>query len=119
MSPDDRSDLQTYAEQVRRHDHDRYLTALFAPAAVLAGRSEPPLRAAVSRLAEVASRHLDQARAASLPRASLPVLLSARLAARSLQLLERADHDPFTASVQTPQTGKAWRLLLSAISGRL
>lgn len=31
MSPGDRSDLQTCAEQVRRHDHDRYLTALFAP----------------------------------------------------------------------------------------
>ncbi len=87
--------------------------------AVLAGRSEPPLRAAVSRLAEVASRHLDQARAANLPRASRRALLSACLAARSLQLLERADHDPFTARVQTPQTGKAWRLLLSAISGRL
>lgn len=30
---DDRSELQTCAAQVRRHDYDRFLTALFAPAA--------------------------------------------------------------------------------------
>ena len=87
--------------------------------AVLAGRSEPALRVAVARLAGVASRHLDEARAASLPRASRPALLSARLAGRSLQLLEGAGYDPYKARAEAPQTGKAWRLLISAISGRL
>ena len=33
MTSGDRSDFQTCAAQVRQHDHDRYLTALFAPGA--------------------------------------------------------------------------------------
>lgn len=92
-----------------------------AVAEVFAGRSGPALQAAVARLAAEASRHLQETRAlaAGLPSAARPAFLPARLAARHLSLLELAGHDPFDPKLQQPQTGKAWRLLWAALSGRL
>ena len=83
--------------------------------------SAGPLREVVARLAAEASRHLQETRAlaAGLPRAARPAFLAARLAARHLSLLERAGHDPCDPKLQRPQTGKAWRLLWAALSGRL
>ncbi|MDJ0945251.1 MAG: phytoene/squalene synthase family protein [Kiloniellales bacterium] len=87
---------------------------------VFAGRSPPALRDVVSRLATEAGRHLGEARRLrpSLPKAAGPALLPACLAGGYLRILARAGHDPFDPRVQSPQPGRAWRLLWAALTGR-
>lgn len=84
-------------------------------------RREP--RAIVPVVRDVAERAREQLAAArdlraEVPRAALPALLPARLAARYLDRLEKAGFDPFARTAQAHQPGHAWRLLLASLSGR-
>jgi NADH dehydrogenase [ubiquinone] 1 alpha subcomplex assembly factor 6 len=83
-------------------------------------RGTPALRAAVAELAAVAHRHLRQAHAAprSVPRAAVPALLPAVVAAHALERLRRAGWDPFAPALATPDTLQSWRLALAALRGR-
>jgi NADH dehydrogenase [ubiquinone] 1 alpha subcomplex assembly factor 6 len=85
--------------------------------AALRRRSE--LCRAVAVIARRASSHLHAARAlrAGLPRAALPALLPARIAARSLKRLERAGFDPFSGAGESDPL-QSWRLAFAALTGR-
>jgi phytoene synthase len=82
-------------------------------------RATPALRRAVEALAGAASHHLDAARAmrAGLPKAALPALLPARIAAIALKRLERAGFDPFSGGVAGDPL-QSWRLAFAALTGR-
>jgi phytoene synthase len=82
-------------------------------------RSTPALRRAVAAVAQRAADHLDAARAmqAGLPRAALPALLPARIAAGALKRLERAGFDPFAHAVAADLL-QSWRLALAMLRGR-
>jgi phytoene synthase len=80
----------------------------------------PGLAEIAAIVAARARFHLDAARAErrDVPRAALPALLPAVLAARSLAVLERAEYDLLSPRLARPDGGKAWRLSLAAFSGR-
>lgn len=82
-------------------------------------RSTPGLRNAVKRIARVASRHLDAARALhhEIPKAALPALLPARIAARALIRLERAGFDPFFGGGDGDPL-QSWRLAFAMLRAR-
>ena len=82
-------------------------------------RATPAMRCAVEAIAGAASRHLDSAREmrAELPKAALPALLPARIAAMALTRLKRANFDPFSGGVAGDPL-QSWRLALAALSGR-
>ena len=84
-----------------------------------ARRATPALRRAVETIARAASRHLDTARAMrpGLPKAALPALLPARIAATSLKRLERAGFDPFSGAGESDPL-QSWRLAFAALTGR-
>ena len=75
-------------------------------------------RLAVEAVAAAARRHLDAAHAAGAPRAALPALLPATLAARFLDRLAAAGHDPFAPSLARPDAFTPVRLTLAAWRGR-
>lgn len=79
-------------------------------------RSSPALRAVVREIAAAAARHLATAQAlrAEAPRAALPALLPAVLAAADLKRLARAGYDPFAARVVRADPWRPWRLTLAA-----
>ena len=58
-------------------------------------------------------------RAGAVPRALRPALLPATLADLYLARLARAGCDPFDPHVQQPAPGRAWRLLLASLAGRV
>ncbi len=87
---------------------------------LFAGKPSPQLAAIVRRIAERAEFHLGAARAlrSQVPRAALPALLPAVLAAADLNRLRRANHDVFAALVTRPDPRRSWRLTLAALTGR-
>jgi NADH dehydrogenase [ubiquinone] 1 alpha subcomplex assembly factor 6 len=82
-------------------------------------RSTPALRQAVAAIAAAATRRLAAARALrrGLPKAALPALLPARIAARALKRLGRTGFDPFARAGESDPL-QSWRLALAAITGR-
>ena len=89
------------------------------PGDYAAMRTTPALRNAVRVVGEAASRRLAAARAmrGGLPKAALPALLPARIAAAALKRLERAGFDPFSrAGAGDPL--QSWRLAYAALVGR-
>jgi NADH dehydrogenase [ubiquinone] 1 alpha subcomplex assembly factor 6 len=82
-------------------------------------RPSRSLAAIVERLAAKAEEHLGMARAHRLeiPRAALPALLPARLAAAHLRRLKRARFNVFAPELARP-TGGALSLTVAALTGR-
>jgi phytoene synthase len=80
----------------------------------------PAVAAAVAEIATAAQAHLRSARAlaAIVPRAALPALLPAVIAARSLQRLARAGCDPFAPGLIAPDPLQSWRLAFAMIRRR-
>ena len=89
------------------------------PADYTALRATPTLRRAVELVARAAARRLDAGRAMrpDLPRAALPALLPARIAATALDRLERAGFDPFSGAGEGDPL-QSWRLAFAAMTGR-
>lgn len=83
-------------------------------------RTGATLQAAVEHLAGRADERLRQARARrrEVPRAALPALLLATLAARELVVLRRAGFDPFRPEVQARGPDRVWRLAWARLCGR-
>ena len=84
-----------------------------------AGRPTPGLRLAVEAVANAAARHLSDARALrkSVPKAALPALLPARIAAHALKRLARTGFDPFSGAGESDPL-QSWRLAFAAMTGR-
>jgi NADH dehydrogenase [ubiquinone] 1 alpha subcomplex assembly factor 6 len=82
--------------------------------------STEALRAASSRLAAAALRHLGLARAyrKRIPRSALPALLPAAVAQRSLTRLKRVGYDPFDPNLAAPDPLQSWRLAVAAFRNR-
>jgi NADH dehydrogenase [ubiquinone] 1 alpha subcomplex assembly factor 6 len=82
-------------------------------------RATPALRRAVEAIAGASTRRLDAARAMrrGLPRAALPALLPARIAAHVLRRLERAGFDPFSGAGESDPL-QSWRLAFASMTGR-
>jgi len=85
-----------------------------------AARASAPLRAAVAEIAAAASDCLRRARdlRARVPRAAVPALLPAIIAARALDRLRRARYDPFDPALATGDPLQSWRLAAAALLGR-
>jgi phytoene synthase len=73
---------------------------------------------AVEAVAAAARRHLDAAHATEAPRNALPALLPSILAARFLDRLAAAGHDPFAPSLARPDPFTPVRLTVAAWRGR-
>jgi NADH dehydrogenase [ubiquinone] 1 alpha subcomplex assembly factor 6 len=84
-------------------------------------RSSPALAEACRVVAEAAGERLAEGRRRGrvVPRALRPALLPATLADLYLARLARAGCDPFDPRVQQPAPGRAWRLLLASLAGRV
>ena len=84
-------------------------------------RSSPALAEACRAVAEAARERLaaGRLRAREVPRALRPALLPATLADLYLARLASAGCDPFDMRVQQPAPGRAWRLLLASLIGRV
>jgi len=84
-------------------------------------RSSPALAAACREIMAAAGERLADGRrhARAVPRVLRPALLPAALADLYLARLARASGDPFDPSLQQPAPGRAWRLLLSNLTGRV
>jgi NADH dehydrogenase [ubiquinone] 1 alpha subcomplex assembly factor 6 len=80
----------------------------------------PPLREQPKEVAARAQAHLVQAQAmrGQVPRAALPALLPAALAAADLKRFARAGFDPFAPALGRPDPWRAWRLAAAAWRGR-
>jgi phytoene synthase len=80
----------------------------------------PPLVEEPQAIAERAETHLQAARALRryVPRAALPALLPAVLAAADLRRLWRAGFDPFAPSIARADPWRAWRLAIATAAGR-
>ena len=87
------------------------------PADYAARRPTPALRRAVETLAAAASRHLAAAERGEIPKAAVPALLPARIAAAALRRLARAGFDPFDANIARDPL-QPWRLALTALLRR-
>jgi phytoene synthase len=89
------------------------------PADYAALRATPALRRAVEMMARTASRRLAAARAmrGELPKAAVPALLPARIAATALRRLERAGFDPFSGAGESDPL-QSWRLVFAALTRR-
>lgn len=81
-------------------------------------RQPKEVRPIVEQIAARARDHLEQARAARVPKAAVPAMLPGVLARRYLDVLAKHDHDPFAEPVQRPQPSRAWRLLWASTTGR-
>ncbi len=83
-------------------------------------RSSPSLRRVVAQVADAAARHLTWARSLrrEVPRAALPALLPAVLAAADLARLVRAGYDPFDPRIAAPDPWRSWRLAAAALARR-
>jgi phytoene synthase len=84
------------------------------------GRRPAALAAIAARLAGRARELLAEARAlrGEVPRAALPILLTARLADRHLRRLARCGHDPFDPAIARPDGGRQFSLLTGWATGR-
>ncbi len=83
-------------------------------------RPSPALKRVVGEVAVRARAHLLAARALrpQVPRAALPALLPAVLAAADLARLARAGYDPFAPGLARPDPWRGWRLTLASLRGR-
>jgi NADH dehydrogenase [ubiquinone] 1 alpha subcomplex assembly factor 6 len=83
-------------------------------------RGSPALAAVAERLAAKAEEHLARARAhrREIPRAALPALLPARLAAQHLRRLRGSRFDVFAPAVGRPISGAVLSLMIAAMTGR-
>lgn len=83
-------------------------------------RSSPALRQVVEEVADLAARHLAEARSlrAQVPRSALPALLPAILAQADLARLRRAGYDPFHPRLTVPAAGRSWRLTVASLRRR-
>jgi NADH dehydrogenase [ubiquinone] 1 alpha subcomplex assembly factor 6 len=83
-------------------------------------RPSPALAQVVEPVASRAARHLATARAlrSEVPRAAVPALLPAVLAAADLARLQRAGYDPFAPRFAGTDPWRAWRLTVAALRGR-
>ncbi|PKU23828.1 phytoene/squalene synthase family protein [Telmatospirillum siberiense] len=70
---------------------------------VLAGRRSPGLSGVAEVLADMARRHLAEARRRTVPRAALPGLLTATLAESYLRALAKSGFDLFEGTWSTPR----------------
>lgn len=86
--------------------------------AIVAGRPGAPLQAVARQIGEAAGGHLRQARAVSVPRATVPGLLPAVLADQYLARLERTGFSLFDTALARPPGDRALRLLWAALRGR-
>jgi NADH dehydrogenase [ubiquinone] 1 alpha subcomplex assembly factor 6 len=88
--------------------------------ALFAGRGSPQLAVVVRAIADRAAFHLDAARRlrARIPRAALPALLPAVLAAADLTRLRRARYDVLAPSLARPDPWRSWRLTMAMLRGR-
>jgi len=84
-------------------------------------RQPAEVRPVARDVAARARSHLDAARAlrGEVARTGLPALLPAALARGYLDVLAKADHDPFATRVQMPLPGRGWRLLWASSTGRI
>jgi NADH dehydrogenase [ubiquinone] 1 alpha subcomplex assembly factor 6 len=91
----------------------------FNPRDYAALRSTPVLHRAVELVCAAARRHLVVARGLrrEVPRAALPALLPARIAAQALKRLRRAKFDPLSGAGESDPL-QSWRLALAAMTGR-
>ncbi|MCU0986279.1 MAG: squalene/phytoene synthase family protein [Acetobacteraceae bacterium] len=78
-----------------------------------------PARRVVGQVAEMAAGHLASLREENIPRAALPVLLPAALAARTLRRLARAGNDLADRRVEGPRLTAQWAVFRAAMSGRI
>jgi phytoene/squalene synthetase len=76
-------------------------------------------RRVVGQVAEMAAGHLASLREVDVPRAALPVLLPAALAARTLRRLARAGNDVTDPRVEGPRLTAQWAVFRAAFSGRV
>jgi phytoene synthase len=83
---------------------------------ILAGRSGPPLLAALADFRRQAHGHLDRIRDAvrGLPDRLVPALLPVTLVRRYLDRMDRGDYEPFRTPVDVPQWRKQWLLWRAA-----
>jgi NADH dehydrogenase [ubiquinone] 1 alpha subcomplex assembly factor 6 len=83
-------------------------------------KPSPALQRVAAAVAKRAGEHLDAARARrrEVPRAALPALLPAVLAAADLARLRRVGYDPFAPALARPDPWRAWRLALASLRGR-
>jgi NADH dehydrogenase [ubiquinone] 1 alpha subcomplex assembly factor 6 len=79
-----------------------------------------PLRAATAEIAEVAARHLTEARRyrREIPRGARAALLPGVVADRFLGRLKRAGYNPFAPELAVPDTLQSWRLCAAALRNR-
>jgi phytoene synthase len=87
---------------------------------LFAGRSTPQLRPVVGEIAEVARKHLAEARALrrEMPKAAVPALLPATLADLHLGVIAREGHDVFAPRVMLANPFRQLRLGWAAMRGR-
>ncbi|MCC7271850.1 MAG: squalene/phytoene synthase family protein [Alphaproteobacteria bacterium] len=114
--------LRALPHQARRNrmalPADALAAAGLTPHDVAAGRGRERIRPIVAAVAAVASDAIGRARTARPPRATLPALLPARLAAAHLRRLARAAHDPFDARLRAPDGWRAMRVAWGAWTRR-
>jgi phytoene synthase len=99
---------------------DRLAAHGLAHGEVLALRSSPALAAVAADIAALAAGHVERARdlRRQVPRAALPALLPATLAATHLAALRRAGHDVLAPAVQLPSPHRHLGLLWAMVRGR-
>ena len=78
-----------------------------------------PARRVVGQVAEMAAGHLASLRSVDVPRAALPVLLPAALAARTLRRLARAGNDLADRRVEGPRLTAQWAVFRAALTARI
>jgi phytoene synthase len=85
-----------------------------------APRGTPALRACVAEIAVAAASHLSAARMSrtAVPGSALAALLPTVLAARALDLLAAAGHDPFDPALARPDPWQSWRLAVATLRRR-
>ncbi len=91
-----------------------------APGKVFGERPPAGLDTVVARVADVAAKHLDAARAMrrDVPKAALAALLLATLAMHDLKRLAGAGHNVFDRRVAASGLGRKLRLVIAAATGR-
>jgi phytoene synthase len=77
-----------------------------------------PARRVVAAVSEMASDQIARMREVEAPRAALPVLLPAALAARTLRRLTRAGNDLSDRRVEGPRLTAQWAVFRAALTGR-
>jgi phytoene synthase len=80
----------------------------------------PPMRGCIAEIAAAAAAHLSAARMlrAAVPRSALAALLPAVIAARALDQLAAAGHDPFDPALARGDPWQSWRLAVAALRRR-